>query len=114
MAEFCELVRIKKRLCAKYKCGFCNGCPLGKGENSLCGIISVNHYPDFQFKELEDELLSWAAKNPEPVYPTWEEWLVSIGVAQVGSGMLSIHPAISEKPIPADIAQKLGLKPKEG
>lgn len=105
MAEFSELVRIKKRLCAKYKRGFCNGCPLGKGENNLCGIISVKDYTDFQFKELEDELLSWAAKNPEPVYPKWGEWLEG-----------KYDELISEivfKPIPADIAEKLGLKPKE-
>ena len=53
------------------------------------------------------------AEHPEPVYPTWGEWLIQIGVAQIGSGMLGIHPTMAVQPIPADIAQKLGLKPKE-
>lgn len=46
-------------------------------------------------------------------YPTWGEWLTQIGVAQAGSGMLSIQPAIAESQIPDDMAQKLEIKPKE-
>ena len=58
--------------------------------------------------------MQWAAEHPDPVYPTWGEWLVKMGVAEIGSGMLGIQPAIAEQPIPADIAGKLGVKPKEG
>lgn len=48
-------------------------------------------------------VMRWAAEHPEPVYPTLAEWLRSIGLAN--------HRMID--PIPADIAEKLGIQPKE-
>jgi hypothetical protein len=64
---------------------------------------------------VERTVMSWAAEHPAPVYPTWGEWLMSIGVIN------GVHPhgAIDalgnlKQPIPADIAQKLGIEPKEG
>jgi hypothetical protein len=58
--------------------------------------------------------MAWAAEHPEPVYATFREWLISIGVI----GQMSTHSIIADKlamtPIPADLSEKLGLKPKEG
>ena len=112
MAEFQEVMRQWKRMCDAYTTddavSCCKGCPMsGRG----CGSIyeSGNADPDV----IERETMSWAAEHPEPVYPTWGEWLVKMGVAEIGSGMLGIQPAIAEQPIPDDIAQKLGLEPKE-
>lgn len=114
MAEFSELVRIKKRICIKYKSSGCIGCPLEHSRGDLCGIISISGYSDNKFLELEEALLSWAAEHPEPVYPTFREWLISIGVI----GKMSTHSVIADKlamtPISADIADKLGIEPKEG
>lgn len=116
MAEFSELVRIKKRICAKYKHnGDCKGCPVG--EKFICGIISISDYDDMSFKVCEDTLLSWAAEHPEPIYPTWVEYLVGIGVIpheirlETADALMDTHLL---KPIRADIAQKLGIEPKEG
>lgn len=57
--------------------------------------------------ELTKNMLQWVRT------PTWQEWLIAIGVAEIGSGMLGIQPAIAEQPIPVGIAQKLGIEPKE-
>ena len=67
--------------------------------------------------EIESLVMSWAEEHPEPVYPTWREWLIEQGVIQmveserhdflIPSMMLSV-----DEPIPADIAQKLGIEPK--
>ena len=46
--------------------------------------------------------MEWAEAHPEPEYPTWVEWFNSMGGVDCG------------EPIPADIAEKLGIKPKEG
>lgn len=69
-----------------------------------------------------------AKKVPEDaVYPTWEEWLVDNGVFTPdnvlingvrrfffkGKPMLNLPTEKLFTPIPADIAQKLGLEPKE-
>lgn len=66
--------------------------------------------------ELEEALLSWAAEHPEPVYPTWGEYLASIGVmkpAQPDKAYEVWFTQLYSTNIPADIAQKLGIEPKE-
>ena len=71
-------------------------------------------FSDDYIANIEKEVMAWAAEHPAPVYPTWGEWLMSIGVIN------GVHPhgAIDalgnlKQPIPADIAQKLGIEPKE-
>lgn len=118
MAEFNELVRIKKRLCIKYKSSGCIGCPINHSMGNLCGIISISGYSDNKFMELEEALLSWAAEHPEPQYPTWGEWLESIEVIKYNNRADSINYLIrpthkTNTQIPADIAQKLGIEPKK-
>ena len=70
---------------------------------------------------IEEVVMAWAAKHKEPVYPTWGEWLEKQGVVKT-----VISPRFKENgasyytpmyeitnPIPADIAEKLGIEPKE-
>ena len=102
MAEFSELVRTKKRVCAKYKKDNCFGCPIS---GILCGIISISSYSDLEFKEFEDALMAWAAEHPAPKYPTWMEYLFTI--------YDTVWPQIATMEIPDDIAEKLGIEPKE-
>ena len=76
--------------------------------------------PDF----FEEVVMEWAAENPEPVYPTWVDWLMSEGViptnymaanstdSGVRAGVFYVTSKAFE-PIPADIAAKLRLKLKE-
>ena len=123
MAEFSELVRIKKRICIKYASSGCIGCPIDHSSGGLCGVISISGYSDNIFTEFEEALLSWAAENPEPVYPMWCEWLADKGVVDVarmpvdysGGIITEIKPSgkMYER-IPAAVAEKLGIKPKEG
>lgn len=72
--------------------------------------------------------MQWAAEHPEPVYPTWDEWQNSV----FPDAEIDITPCTfgsrdrlncffekkcstcNEQQIPADIAEKLGIKPKEG
>lgn len=61
------------------------------------------------------------------LYPTWLEWLKSMGIIPYLMGLVTTrdedgvfedgHVRITEnalKEIPTDIAQRLGLEPKEG
>ena len=112
MAEFQEVMRQWARMCGANN--YCSACRMQK-ENlpyTLCsegGIRSVENLADAELA-----IMAWAAEHPEPVYPTFREWLISIGVI----GQMSTHSVIADKlamtPIPADIAQKLGIEPKEG
>ena len=106
MAGFSEVMRQWRRFCKSH-----NNC--GECEFDGKGICGEAHLTDIPYADIELRIMSWAAEHPEPVYPTFREWLISIGVI----GQMSTHSVIADKlamtPIPADIAQKLGLKPKE-
>ena len=78
--------------------------------------------------DAERIVMDWAAENPEPRYPTWKEWQDT----NFPNNDALMRPCIFEseeyfeckleidcekcmnKPIPADIAEKLGIKPIGG
>lgn len=128
MAEFQELMKEMRRMCAYFR-PTCNGCPLclEKGTNEFCGEQPMDILSDPAL--VEAAVMQWAAEHPEPVYPTWEEWLQSVGVMESSVGLLrrikglmyidgipahAVPTAKVLQPMDADIAQKLGLQPKEG
>ena len=56
--------------------------------------------------------------DSEAVYPTWGEWLIQQGVLKAGTTTMygiTWQPVGDNlfEPIPADLAQKLGIEPKE-
>ena len=72
-------------------------------------------------EKIESMVMSWAAEHPEPVYPTWKEWLeeqcVVVHFDSVDKHGIKVKWELTNKSnfhIPADIAQKLGIEPKEG
>lgn len=117
MAEFSEVMTQFARLCDYYSQNGCHGCPVDEeGFNCACEKQGCSKS---SAEELEAIIMSWAAEHPEPVYPTWSEWLVQMGVfpPMMSTNPIKAMDAISSgvcKPIPADIAQKLGIEPKEG
>ena len=115
MAEFQEVLRQWRRMCTKNNC---DQCP-GKGKyqyDSICQHVKskIQLEPD----AVENIIMSWAAEHPEPVYPTWGEWLENMGiVSKAKSEYSEIFDTICVgtrmfDPIPADIAQKLGIEQK--
>lgn len=108
MAEFREVMKQWKRFCKSHiHCGECEFD--GKG---ICGEA---HLSDVPYADIELRIMRWAAEHPQPVYPTWGEWLMSIGIING----VHHHGAIDalgnlKQPIPVDIAEKLGIEPKEG
>ena len=58
--------------------------------------------------------MEWAAEHPEPVYPTWAEFLHEAFCEKYPMpyrGGAAWYAFLRETPIPADIAQKLGIEP---
>lgn len=111
MAEFQEVMRQFNRMCEFYhskspcpKC--CTNCPLNgsDGISERCKIDAFVNDSEW----IEREIMSWAAEHPEPVYPTWYEYLNKMYGAAFGDLRV-----IGRQPISADIAQKLGIEPKE-
>lgn len=107
MAEYVNVMEQKRRMCNSY--ALCSmGCPLN--DIDFCNKNS-GEKTNADFPEVERKVMSWAAEHPEPVYPTWEEWLSDkYNLAYNDDFSL----AMSREHIPADDAQKLGIEPKEG
>lgn len=105
--DFVEVTKASKRMCDECPCG---NCPVSSDNNGVgVSCAKLRLYMPEKFAGL---VLQWAKEHPEKVYPTWKEWLTEMDV---------IRPAyykdifeIRNDSIPADIAQRLGLKPKEG
>ena len=121
MAEFAEVMKQWSRMCEKHICDNRdeNGdilplCPLVTQHNGYPCDDAVTDLSHESVAQVEEIVMAWAAENPEPVYPTFREWLISIGVI----GRMSTHSVIADKllmtHIPAEIAEKLGIEPKEG
>ena len=118
VAEFQEVMKQWRRMCAdgskEYSCQSCK--MYSEIDESVCHGI-----PDEdEAKIIERYVMQWAEEHPEPVYPTWGEWLHSlhiVGVHAMRAPKPNFYYPIDDKfndPIPADIAQKLGIEPKEG
>ena len=111
MAEFCEVMKQIERYCnAQSDCCRCKLYEI-LGEYCPSDFIQDLIQKD-QVYTIEKLVLSWAKENPEPNYPMWGEWFLKtcqVGLTDDGKndwdGLLSSH-------IPANIAQKLGIKPK--
>lgn len=117
MSEFSVVMSQFDRMC-KASVG-CINCPLHEPDGvDRCSIGAFIN----DSERIERDVMKWATEHPEPEYPTFAEWLNSIGVTisdrpfpapnipvyvfQVGAKMF--------EPIPADLAEKLGIEPKEG
>ena len=108
MAEFQIVARAYVRMCESYPT--CEGCPINEPGNDIdtcrCCVLK---WPC----KYESKIMSWAAAHPEPVYPTWVDWLVDQGLIFVTSNTYAFNFLKATDPIPPDIAQKLGIEPKE-
>ena len=130
MAKFGVVMHDWSRMCKHFWSGdptveCSEECPLNE---VWCPMMNepVMDAGEFDAEKLESVVTKWAAEHPEPVYPLWGEWLTSIGAArrvptgipvQLANGDIVDPPYDIEvnlyDHIPADIAEKLGIEPKD-
>lgn len=119
MAEYQEVMKQKQRMCRLYT--YCSkGCPLN--DIDFCGKNSGEKI-QADFAEVERRVMEWAAEHSEPVYPTWAEYLkthgfpggisIPLDCELRGCPPIERFVWLAENHIPADIAEKLGVEPKE-
>lgn len=115
MAEFTTVLKQLRRMCAN---NGCNDCPVCDKYCRVLGGMSES--------EIERVVMHWAAGHPEPQYPTWEEWQKTNfpdaesaifpcsfdSKKNVGCKRVESCKGCRAHPIPAEIAKKLGIKPK--
>lgn len=122
MAEFTEVMRQAKRMCDALPGRRCHECPLWRQETEDCSLYGANDGVDYA--DMERRVMAWAAEHPAPRYPTWWEWQHSMfpnaGDEMYPCNFLSYTECrckgsscdeCRERPIPADIAAKLGIRP---
>ena len=107
MAEFKDIAQGFNRMCSFYDTPPCEGCPMGFHTIDRSDCMSRLFCNPEKY---EERIIKWSEKHPEPKYPTWAEYLVLIGVYPPDT---TIFQTPLKTPIPAGIAEKLGLKPKE-
>ena len=115
MAEFQEVMRQLGRICANNfeECDICDlrlFCPSKTFLDKYC--------KSGRTERLEEMIMKWAVEHPEPVYPTWGDWLAEMGLIcweDNGNGVYSTMTPTFKMctGIPADIAEKLGIEPKK-
>ena len=127
MAEFREVMEQLKRMCSSYGTR-CTGCVIGNVDECCLYIKAPNSWGDADIKDVEAKVMKWAAEHPEPKYPSWHEAWRQLFPDGQGSPCPSYYNMKHEpewcgsddckrcknRPIPADIAEKLGIKPIGG
>lgn len=112
MVEFQEVMKQWLRMCKAYP--KCEGCKL-------------NAYDEFGYKynchengilcnidRVESVIMAWAKEHPESVYPSVAKYIEQFGIIIRRDGTLEADFFKANEPMSADIAQKLGIEPKEG
>lgn len=115
MAEFVEVMRKIRELCDERK--ECAGCVMMN--DIACGVMTGT--PSLSEEEIERRVAQWEAEK----YPTWIEYQQEVfpnytrqicpmvfGIECTSNGT-GCHECRNNH-IPAEIAEKLGIKPKEG
>lgn len=124
MAEFIEVMKQARRLCAAEK--ECKKCLMWNSHGSFCRTDVLR--PANDDAGTEQIVMSWAEAHPEKVYPTWDEYQDEMfpnhthGICPMAFGVRCPNgdhaSALAcancrSMPIPAEIAEKLGIRPKE-
>lgn len=115
MAYFVQTMKDWKRMCnamgQEDEYNACEKCGLGLFG---CPAIYEKECDSVDWKHVEEVVTAWAAEHPEPVYPSWGEYLEKVITHGNCETVISFAVYAMQQPIPADIAQKLGIGPKEG
>ena len=113
MAEhsFQEVMRQYKRMCYGKAC---SDCDFYKFKMSLSHQMACLRFLKEYPVEAEALVMNWASEHPEPVYPRWIDWLADVGLIINTANHYAFNFTAALDQIPADIAEKLGIEPKEG
>lgn len=117
MAEhsFQEVMKQWNRMCcAMHNCEDCEIYKKCLRQYCLRHVFGLN-FDCNAIKAIELIVIQWAKDNPEKIYPTWGEWFLQTCQVPLTSDLKhNDWETTLNSHIPVDIAQKLGVKPKEG
>ena len=123
MAEYVEVMRQARRICASEK--ECKKCLMWNSQGSYCRTDVLRSSEDDA--GTEQIVMDWVEAHPEAVYPTWDEYQDEMfpnhtrGICPMAFGVRCPNGDRADalacadcrsKPMPAEIAEKMGLEPK--
>lgn len=117
---FKEVIHEWDRMCDTIE--VCSICPINKIDKNVCSCVSVRKEYCFENNNVYDKvyeaIIQWAKANPESKYPTVKELLEKLEIRMINNynGSVDLIAPITlniNKPIHANIAEEIGLKPKE-
>ena len=112
--DFVQVMKDWRRMCENCDRNEKIGCVVN---GSVCAGFR-KMIDEIDLEVVEAKVTAWAAEHPEPVYPTWWKYMCMIGVIPNNLGDKTLGEVTVERlmhiSIPADIAEKLGIEPKEG
>lgn len=108
---FEETMREWRRMCdteaAKDEVN-CGECPF-HAHDGMCGYIF--DLDPTKFEEMAGSIKHWSDTHPKVQYPTWGDWFLKRGQVAVTSNGYCHWGDLLNTPIPAEIAEKLGVDP---
>lgn len=124
MAEFKEVMKQAARMCRAHE--ECEECPVNMIADMVPSGCLFGSGIDAEY--IEEKIMDWAAEHPELRYPSWHEAWKQLFPDGQGSPCPTDYGMKYEpewcgsndckkckgRPIPADIAEKLGIKPIGG
>lgn len=128
MSEFKNVIKDIERMCGECYPNKCSTDECQLYKDDLCYPPLFARIHNIDSNKLEEKVKKWAEEHPEPVYPTWGEWLIEMGVAMRvpigdpwpvempdGSMLEPAYEIVIDKnePIPEYIIKNLQIKPKE-
>ena len=112
--NFSDVMRQWRRMCkAFWDDTYCVDCPIEDMSECGCDAIYSDEFAGVvDWNELARRVMQWAEENPEPVYPSFLEWLHEMYPQMEGKSDFDTMLFLFKTRIPFDIAQKLGIKPR--
>ena len=110
MAEYQKVMKQHMRMCRYYreKNNTCNGCQIYEEDLEAICIGAPCVYIEKNLERVEKVVMEWAEEH-KVIYPTWTEYFRETGIFKAGQG----HEALDTLRMEPEIAEKLGVKPKE-
>lgn len=109
MAEFQEVVRQYNRLCKEMDC--MSNCPIRTEYDAYGSCWAEGMFDPERFEQI---VMQWAAAHPEPVYPTWYDYVWSQLAKREPISDHDLATWMSEHRISVEIAERLELEPING
>lgn len=115
MSDFVQTMKDWRRMCKAIGGICCEGCKLNVYGNDCVAVYEG----EMDYAKVEKAVTDWAAEHPEPVYPTWYEFMrenkiIPDVLEDCGDYYKTIGKWLVKATIKHEIAQKLGIEPKEG